>query len=52
MCDEDSPSVCSICGKPLRTGQPVIQIVEDVHPSYDREIVTARTAAAGFIWPF
>ena len=39
MPDEDNPDVCSMCHEPFRDGDCVIQVVEDVHPTYDREIV-------------
>lgn len=39
MPDEGSPDVCSMCQEPFRDGQTVLQVVEDVHPTYNREIV-------------
>ncbi len=30
---------CVLCGKPLRDGETVVMVVEDRHPTYDREVV-------------
>ena len=30
---------CDLCGEPFQDGETVIQIVEDTHPTYDREAV-------------
>jgi hypothetical protein len=30
---------CAVCGRPFIDGETVIQVVEDRHPTYDREVV-------------
>ena len=31
--------VCELCQEPLRDGETVVQVVQDRHPTYDRELV-------------
>lgn len=36
---EDDDGACDLCGEPFADGERVIQVVEDKHPTYDKEIV-------------
>ena len=36
---EATGDVCGLCQEPLADGETVLQIVEDRHPTYDKEIV-------------
>jgi hypothetical protein len=37
--EETPPDVCGLCYEPLADGDAVVQVVEDRHPTYDKEIV-------------
>jgi hypothetical protein len=37
--NEDDGGACDLCGERLADGETVVQVVEDRHPTYDREIV-------------
>jgi hypothetical protein len=37
--NEDDSGACDLCGERLADGETVVQVVEDRHPTYDREIV-------------
>ncbi len=36
---EAGRDVCGLCQEPLADGEAVVQVVEDRHPTYDKEIV-------------
>ena len=36
-----SRGCCAICSQPFSDGETVIQVVQDRHPAYDREIILA-----------
>jgi len=37
--NEARGDVCGLCQEPLAEGETVVQVVEDRHPTYDKEIV-------------
>ncbi len=40
MCKKvEAEDLCELCYEPLEDGETVLQLVQDRHPTYDREIV-------------
>ena len=37
--DDSKHGICGLCQKPFSAGEAVVQVIEDRHPAYDREIV-------------
>ncbi len=37
--EEGGAGICGICQEPFADGETVVQVVEDRHPTYDKEVV-------------